>query len=94
MLYVQRFQHSRQHHLKNYQSLRSAGDQNLLLCSNQYAEKLSQLSRPTSRPSIPSGGLGRTPTLLILTRVPSFVSLHNHHDSDLSILNIVSVKKN
>jgi hypothetical protein len=91
MLYVQRFQHSRQHHLKNYQSLRSSADQNFLLCSNQYAEKL---SRPTSRPSIPSGGLGRTPTLLILTRVPSFVSLHNHHDSDLSILNIVSVKKN
>jgi hypothetical protein len=92
MLYVQQFHHSRQDHLNEYQRLRSAADHNFLLCSNEYAEKVTQLSRPTSRPGTPNGGRERTRTLLILTRIQSLVSLNNNDKNDLSILNIVSEK--
>jgi hypothetical protein len=93
MLHVQKFQHTRQHNLKDYERLRSAADHNFLLCSNQYAEKLSQISQPVTRASTPNVPQERTPTLLILTRIPSLVSLQNKNNSDLSILNIVSVRR-
>jgi hypothetical protein len=90
MLYVRQYQHGRQDHLKEYQRLRSTADQNFLLCSNQYADKLTQTSRPSTRPSTPSVSLERTRTVLILTRIPSSISLNNNNNNDLSILNIVS----
>ncbi len=94
MLYVQKFQHTRQHHLKDYQRLRTAADQNFLLCSNQYVDKLAQPSRPTTRASTPTVGQERTGALFILTRIQSLVSLQNNNNHDLSILNIVSEKNN
>ena len=90
MMYLQQFHHSRQNHLKDYERLRNAADHNFLLCSTQYAEKLSHVSQPASRATTPNSVPERTRTLLILTRVPSYVSLNNNHNSDLSILNIVS----
>ena len=90
MLYVQQFQHTRYPHLQEYQRLRSNADQNFLLCSNQYAEKL---SRPIRPPSTPHVGQERSGTLLLLTRIQSLVSLHKRQNHDSSILNIVSVRK-
>lgn len=87
MLYVQQFQHNRQNHLKDYQRPRSSVDQNFVLCSNEYADKL---SRPVTRSETPNLRPERTRTLLILTRIQSLVSLNNNNNNDLSILNIVS----
>ncbi|CAF0977618.1 unnamed protein product [Rotaria sordida] len=92
MLYVQQFQHDRQNHSNEYQRLHSKANRNFLLCSNKYAEKLTQLSRSTTRPSTPNIGHERTRTLLILTRISSLASLNNTNNNDLSILNIVSEK--
>lgn len=93
MMYVQRFQHTRQSHLQDLQHQRSDADHSFLLCSNQYIEKLSQRSRPTSRPSTSNVGQERTGALFILTRLQSVVSLPKRNHRDLSILNIVSVRK-
>jgi hypothetical protein len=93
MLYVQQFQHSRQHQIEEYQRLRSAADHNFLLCSNQYAEKLKQSSRPGSRATTPNSNPERTRTLLILTRISSSISLNKNNNNELSILNLVSEKK-
>ena len=92
MLYVQQFHHDRQNRLNEYRRLRAAADQNFLLCSNQYAEKL--LSRPTTAASTPNINQERTRanTLLLLTRIQSLVSLNNSNNNDLSVLNIVSEK--
>ena len=94
MLSVQRFRQKRQNYLKEYQRLRSATDHNFLLCSNKYAEKLRELSRPTTRPSTSNANLERTRTLLILTRVQPSVPLNNNNNNNnnLSTSNIVSEK--
>jgi len=92
MLHVQQFHHARQDHLKEYQRLRAAADQSFLLCSNQYVEKLTQSSQPTTRATTPNTGHERARALLILTRIRSLVSLNNNNNNDLSILNIVSEK--
>jgi hypothetical protein len=92
MLYVQQFQNSRRNDLQEYQRLRSAADQNFLLCSNQYAEKLTQLSQPVTRASTPNPSHERARTLLIFTRIQSLVSLKSKSNDDLSMLNIVSEK--
>ncbi|CAF2480650.1 unnamed protein product [Rotaria sp. Silwood2] len=88
MLYVQQFQHDRQSHLNEYQRVRSAVDQNFILCSNKYAEKIKKLSQRTTRSSTPSIGYERARTVLILTRIPSLVSLNNTNNNNLSIVNI------
>lgn len=90
MLYVQQFHHTRYPQLQEYQRLRSTTDHNFLLCSNQYVEKLSQVSRPIQPTSTSQE---RNGTLLLLTRIQSLVSLHKRQNHDSSILNIVSVRK-
>jgi hypothetical protein len=92
MLFVQQFQTDRQNHLQEYQRLRTAADHNFLLCSKQYADKLTEISRPVTRASTPNLGPERTRTLFILTRISSSISLNNKNNNDLSLLNIVSEK--
>lgn len=91
MLYVQQFQHTRYPQLQEYQRLRSTSDQNFLLCSNQYAEKISQVSRPSRPSSTVNTGQERNGTLFVLTRIQSLVALHKRQTHDSSILNIVSI---
>ena len=93
MLNVQHFQHARQSELQDHQRQRSNADCSFLLCSNQYVDKVSKHSRPTSRPSTSNVSQERTGALFILTRIQSVVSLQKRHTRDLSILNIVSARK-
>ncbi|CAF3330204.1 unnamed protein product [Rotaria socialis] len=94
MLYAQKVQNTRQNQMSEIQRMRSdGGERSFLLCSNQYAEKLAQMSRPTTRPSTPTIGNVRSSTLLILTPMQSLVSLNNTNNNGMSILNIVSSEK-
>ncbi|CAF1344691.1 unnamed protein product [Adineta steineri] len=88
MLYVQDLQSNRRNNIKEYERLRSSADQNFLLCSNQYTEKLSQSSIHTSTPNVNQEG---TSTLVLLTRIQSLLSLNNNNNSDLSVLNTISL---
>ncbi|CAF1272764.1 unnamed protein product [Adineta steineri] len=90
MLYVQDLQQNRRNNIKEYERLRSSADQNFLLCSNQYTEKLSQSSIHTSTPNVNQEG---TSTLVLLTRIQSLLSLNNNNNSDLSVLNTVSEER-
>jgi hypothetical protein len=90
MLYVQQFQNTRQNQLKRYQRFRSVIDKNFLICSNEYAKRVPQPSQSIARTTTSGPSRERTRALLIVTRIPSIMSLHSNKNTDLSILNIVS----
>lgn len=91
MLYLQQFHQNRQNNLRQYQRLRSTADQNFLICSDQHTEKLTESSQPTTH-NTSTANLANESTraLLILTRMPSLLSLNNNNNNDLSNLNVVS----
>lgn len=83
-------QSSRQNQQNDFRTLRATGDRNFLLCSHQYAQKITDTTRATTRVSTPGPSSERARTLLVLTRVPSLVSLKNINDTDMSSSNAVS----
>lgn len=85
MMNIQQFQNNRQTQLKDFQRLRQGSDRNFLLCSNEYAQKLTQLSRSITRPPPPTPGPQRSSTVLIITRVPASEALNNSKNNDVSI---------
>lgn len=92
MLYLQQFRNSRQNQLNDIQQQRIGTEHKFLLCSNEYAEKVSHTTRSKIRPTTPSISNVRSRTLLILTPLHSLVSLNNTNNDDTSVLNIVSEK--
>ena len=90
MSYVQQFQQPRRNHSKESQRPGSAANHNFFLCSNEYAEKVHEQSRPVTRGATPSVGRERARAVVIVTRVPSISTSNSNTNDDLSILSIVS----
>ena len=94
MLYVQQFQQTRQNHLKQCQKQSLAAEQNFVICSHEYAEKLLKSGSqpaPPSRLTTASFNREKARAVVVVTRVPSAADLNNDNTNNgVSVLNVVS----